>query len=253
MDWRCHESPRLESTWINTAHGFRCYSPSQSFLNCMKVEGERSVLLGGLHAKTCFYTGKSPHLLLVRVETSCFIEFGCALWLRLCACMSEGKPPVGCRQCETKSSTSGAKLYKIVTQLHPQRPILREHLPITQLLKSRVCHPPLGLSNHVVGTPVFVHHSDSKATLVWPTCSGAKSHVVVHTVVYVCVINFKKCCACAVKRAAASMQAAPGLIVWNWAPAAFRAPGTQQFPWRWQCGSANLLHDFQSIARARKS
>ena len=36
--------------------------------------------------------------------------------------------------------TSGAKPYKIITQLYPQRSILCEHSPNTQLLKSRVCH-----------------------------------------------------------------------------------------------------------------
>lgn len=49
----------------------------------------------------------------------------CVALPRLCACMSEGKPPWGGGNCDTKTSTSGTKLYKIITLLHPQRAILR--------------------------------------------------------------------------------------------------------------------------------
>ena len=44
------------------------------------------------------------------------------------------------RPCETKTSASGTKLYKLIIQLHPQRRILCKALPLAQLLKSRVCH-----------------------------------------------------------------------------------------------------------------
>ena len=49
-------------------------------------------------------------------------------------------PSLGRRQCETKASASGAKLCKIITQLHPQRRILGKVIPLAPLLKSRVCH-----------------------------------------------------------------------------------------------------------------
>ena len=50
------------------------------------------------------------------------------------------QPSLGRRQCETKTSASGAKLCKIITQLHPQRRILGKVIPLARLLKSRVCH-----------------------------------------------------------------------------------------------------------------
>ena len=50
------------------------------------------------------------------------------------------QPSLGRRQCETKTSASGAKLYKIITQLHPQRRILGKVIPLAPLLKSRECH-----------------------------------------------------------------------------------------------------------------
>ena len=55
------------------------------------------------------------------------------------------QPSLGRRQCETKTSASGASLYKIITQLpqlHPQRRVLGKGMPRAQLLKSRVCHKP---------------------------------------------------------------------------------------------------------------
>ena len=76
------------------------------------------------------------------------------------------------RPCETKTSASGTKLYKIIIQLHPQRRILCKALPLAQLLKSRVCHE-FVCPIMPVGTHVFVHQSDSKATLVGPTGSKA--------------------------------------------------------------------------------
>ena len=50
------------------------------------------------------------------------------------------QPSLGRRQCETKTSASGAKLYKIITQLHPQRRILCKVRPLAPLSKTRVCH-----------------------------------------------------------------------------------------------------------------
>ena len=50
------------------------------------------------------------------------------------------QPSLGRRQCETKTSASGAKLYKIITQLHPQRRILCKVIPLAPLSKTRVCH-----------------------------------------------------------------------------------------------------------------
>ena len=50
------------------------------------------------------------------------------------------QPSLGRSQCGTKTSASGAKLYKIITQLHPQRRILGKVIPLAPLLKSRVCH-----------------------------------------------------------------------------------------------------------------
>ena len=50
------------------------------------------------------------------------------------------QPSLGRRQCETKTSASGAKLYKIITQLHPQRRIQGKVIPLAPPLKSRVCH-----------------------------------------------------------------------------------------------------------------
>ena len=50
------------------------------------------------------------------------------------------QPSLGRRQCETKTSASGAKLYQIITQLHPQRRILCKVIPVAPLSKTRVCH-----------------------------------------------------------------------------------------------------------------
>ena len=50
------------------------------------------------------------------------------------------QPSLGRRQCETKTSASGAKLYKIITEVHPQRRILGKVIPLAPQLKSHVCH-----------------------------------------------------------------------------------------------------------------
>ena len=50
------------------------------------------------------------------------------------------QPSLGPRQCETKTSASGTERYKIITQLHPQRLILRKAKPLSQLMKSCVSH-----------------------------------------------------------------------------------------------------------------
>ena len=44
------------------------------------------------------------------------------------------QPSFGRRQCENKTSASGTQLYKIITQLHPQRRMLRKAMPLAQLL-----------------------------------------------------------------------------------------------------------------------
>ena len=70
--------------------------------------------------------------------------------------MSEGSPLWGAGNVRPTKSAPAAKLYKIITQLHPQRPILCEHLPITQLLKSHVCQSPCGniKSNSGIGEAI---------------------------------------------------------------------------------------------------
>ena len=54
--------------------------------------------------------------------------------------MSEGSPLWGAGNVRPKTSASGTELYKIIIQLHPQCRILRKAKPLTQLMKSRVCH-----------------------------------------------------------------------------------------------------------------
>ena len=81
---------------------------------------------------------------------------GGRLWLWLCACMSEGSPLWGARYVRPKHQLveqNLTKSYKIITQLHPQRRILRK------ARKSRVCHEfacPI-----VPWVLLFVHQSDS--------------------------------------------------------------------------------------------
>ena len=86
-------------------------------------------------------THKEFRTLLICSSTplrDCSTKYYFDFWL--CACMSEGSPLWGAGNVRPTKSARAAKLYKIITQLHPQRPILCEHLPITQLLKSRVCY-----------------------------------------------------------------------------------------------------------------
>jgi len=76
--------------------------------------------------------------------------------------MSEGSPLWGAGKVRPKTSASGTELYKIIYELHPQCKILRKAKPLAQI-DEIACMPRVCLSNRALGTPVFVHQTDSKA------------------------------------------------------------------------------------------
>ena len=87
--------------------------------------------------------------------------------------MSEGNPPWGAGNARPKHQLVEQNFAKSSLHcIHNAGSCARlSHWPNWwNRVYARVC-----LSNCAVGTPVFVHQSDSKATLVWPTCSEANS------------------------------------------------------------------------------
>ena len=73
-----------------------------------------------------------------------FPRQGCnILWLWLCACMSEGSPSCGAGNVRPKHQRMEQNLTKSsinLTQLHPQRRLLRKAMPLAQWMKWRVRH-----------------------------------------------------------------------------------------------------------------